>query len=230
MSSRCAPALRAPRSAISCEPARGSSMNGSQPSAICAGLLDRARADGAEVDRGSAPAPAWPAASAAGRARPGAAACTRSPAYSSGPRGPAPRARSPRTRACARRAWRTGTPYQPSDTCGPDTPRPSRKRPPERTSSVAAAIAVAAGWRAGICIRPEPSATRSVRPASSPSTETASWPQASEIHTESSPSSSASTRELDLLLEREPGPVGEEEADVHRAFEATAPSGRPRTG
>jgi len=37
-------------------------------------------------------------------------------------------------------------------------------------------------------------------------------------------------RELDLLVERQPGPVGEVEADVHRAFEATAPSGRPRTG
>ena len=38
-----------------------------------------------------------------------------------------------------------GTPYQPSETCGPDTPSPRRKRPPEMTSSDAAAIAVAAG-------------------------------------------------------------------------------------
>ncbi len=37
------------------------------------------------------------------------------------------------------------TPYQPSDTCGPDTPRPRRKRPPERESRVAAVIAVMAG-------------------------------------------------------------------------------------
>jgi hypothetical protein len=57
---------------------------------------------------------------------------------------------------------------------------------------VAAAIAVAAGARAGICMSPEPSAIRSVLPASRPSTETASCPQASEIHTESSPSSSPS--------------------------------------
>ena len=86
-----------------------------------------------------------------------------------------------------------GTPYQPSETCGPETPRPRRKRPSEMTSSEAAAIAVAAGWRAGICISPEPSPIRSVLPASRPSTETASWPQASAIHTESSPSPSAST-------------------------------------
>ena len=86
-----------------------------------------------------------------------------------------------------------GTPYQPSDTCGPDTPSPSRNRPPEITSSDAAAIAAAVGGRAGIWNRPEPSAIRSVLPASSPSTDTASWPHASEIHTESRPSSSAST-------------------------------------
>ena len=93
-----------------------------------------------------------------------------------------------------RRSGRSkGTPYQPSDTCGPETPSPSRKRPPDSTSSDAAAIAAAVGWRAGICISPEPSPIRSVRPASSPSTDTASCPQASEIHTESSPSSSAST-------------------------------------
>ncbi len=61
------------------------------------------------------------------------------------------------------------------------------------TSSVAAAIAVAVGWRAGICMRPEPSAIRFVLPASSPSTETASWPHASEIQIESSPSSSPRT-------------------------------------
>jgi hypothetical protein len=43
-----------------------------------------------------------------------------------------------------------GCPYQPSTTCGPETPRPSRKRPPERWSIVIAAIAVAAGARAEI--------------------------------------------------------------------------------
>src|ERR671929_176783 len=39
------------------------------------------------------------------------------------------------------------TPCQPSDTCGPDTPRPSRKRPPDSVSRVAAVIAVIAGDR-----------------------------------------------------------------------------------
>ena len=97
-----------------------------------------------------------------------------SPAYSSGP-SRASAARTISTYSRVRTSGRAkGTPYQPSETCGPDTPSPSRKRPPLMTSSVAAAIAVAAGWRAGIWSRPEPSATRSVRPASSPSTETAS--------------------------------------------------------
>jgi hypothetical protein len=87
-----------------------------------------------------------------------------SPSYSSGP-----------SRASARRTISTysrvrasgranGTPCQPSDTCGPETPNPSRKRPPERTSSVAAVMAVIAGVRAGIWSRPEPSPTRSVTP------------------------------------------------------------------
>ena len=40
------------------------------------------------------------------------------------------------------------TPCQPSDTCGPETPRPSRNRPPLSRSRVAAVIAVMAG-RAG---------------------------------------------------------------------------------
>ena len=44
-----------------------------------------------------------------------------------------------------------GWPYQPSTTCGPETPRPRISRPPERWSSVIAAIAVAAGVRAEIC-------------------------------------------------------------------------------
>ena len=37
------------------------------------------------------------------------------------------------------------TPCQPSDTCGPETPSPSRKRPPDSVSSVAAVIAQFAG-------------------------------------------------------------------------------------
>ena len=52
-----------------------------------------------------------------------------------------------------------GLPYQPSTTCGPDTPSPRMKRPPERWSIVIAAIAAAAGWRADICMIAVPSRT-----------------------------------------------------------------------
>ena len=55
-----------------------------------------------------------------------------------------------------------GIPYQPSTTCGPETPRPRMNRPPERWSMVIAAIAVAAGWRAEIWEIAVPSRTRSV--------------------------------------------------------------------
>lgn len=50
-----------------------------------------------------------------------------------------------------------GIPYQPSTTCGPDTPSPRMKRPPERWSSVIADIAVIAGWRAEIWVTAVPS-------------------------------------------------------------------------
>ena len=52
-----------------------------------------------------------------------------------------------------------GIPYQPSTTCGPETPRPRMNRPPERWSIVIAAIAAAAGWRADICMIAVPSRT-----------------------------------------------------------------------
>ncbi len=55
-----------------------------------------------------------------------------------------------------------GSPYQPSTTCGPDTPSPSMKRPPLRWSMVIAAIAVAVGRRALIWMIVVPSLTRSV--------------------------------------------------------------------
>ena len=44
-----------------------------------------------------------------------------------------------------------GTPYQPSETCGPEGPKPKMKRPPESASIVTPAIAAAAGCRAGTC-------------------------------------------------------------------------------
>jgi len=55
-------------------------------------------------------------------------------------------------------AW----PCQPSATCGPEVPRPSSTRPPERRSSVATVVAVAAGERAGICMIPLPTRIRLV--------------------------------------------------------------------
>ncbi len=84
-----------------------------------------------------------------------------------------------------------GTPYQPSETCGPESPRPRRNRPPEIVSIVAAAIAAAVGCRAGICISAEPIPMRSVRSARIARTDTTSWPHASETQTPSSPASSA---------------------------------------
>ncbi len=68
------------------------------------------------------------------------------------------------------------TPYQPSETCGPEGPKPKMKRPPERKSSVAPAIAAAAGGRAGTCMIAAPSLIFSVCPASQPSTLTTSEP------------------------------------------------------
>ncbi len=55
-----------------------------------------------------------------------------------------------------------GWPYQPSTTCGPDTPSPSTIRPPLRWSSDIAAIAVAAGVRAEICMIAVPRRIRCV--------------------------------------------------------------------
>jgi hypothetical protein len=55
-----------------------------------------------------------------------------------------------------------GWPYQPSTTCGPETPRPRMKRPPERWSMVIAAIAVAVGVRADIWTMAVPNRIRSV--------------------------------------------------------------------
>jgi hypothetical protein len=75
------------------------------------------------------------------------------------------------------------TPCQPSETCGPDTPSPSRNLPPDRVSMVAAVIAVAAGVRAGICMTAAPRSIRSVCPASQASVLGESEPYASAAHT-----------------------------------------------
>ena len=69
-----------------------------------------------------------------------------------------------------------GTPCHPSLTWGPDTPRPSRKRPPDIVSIVAAVIPVIAGVRAGICITADPRWIRSVSAPIHASIEGASEP------------------------------------------------------
>ena len=78
-----------------------------------------------------------------------------------------------------------GRPYQPSTTCGPDTPSPSWNRPLERWSRVIAAMAVAVGVRAASCTTEVPSLMVEVCPASRPSGVKASDPHASAVHTES---------------------------------------------
>ncbi len=83
------------------------------------------------------------------------------------------------------------TPCQPSETCGPETPSPSRNRPPLSTSRLAAVIAVIAGLRAGICITAEPTSIFSVCAASQASTVGLSDPYASAAHTTLKPSASA---------------------------------------
>ena len=53
-------------------------------------------------------------------------------------------------------------PYQPSTTCGPDTPNPRMCRPPDKWSSVSAAIAQAVGVRADNCTTEVPNRSRLV--------------------------------------------------------------------
>src|SRR5271157_3407739 len=86
-----------------------------------------------------------------------------------------------------------GWPYQPSTTCGPDTPSPRITRPPDRWSSVIAAIAVAAGVRAEICTIAVPSLILLVDAPHQASGISASDPYASAVQIESNPSRSAST-------------------------------------
>src|SRR4051812_27005125 len=85
-----------------------------------------------------------------------------------------------------------GWPYQPSTTCGPETPRPSTNRPSLRESSVMAAIAVAVGVRAESWMRLVPSLMLLVCDPHHASGLTASDPYASAVHTESYPRRSAS--------------------------------------
>ena len=89
-------------------------------------------------------------------APPGSGSVKCSPAYSTASRRRAIRTISTYSRVRAS-GLAKGTPCHPSLTCGPETPSPRWKRPPESWSSVAAVIAVMAGVRAGICMMPAPS-------------------------------------------------------------------------
>ena len=91
------------------------------------------------------------------------------------------------------RGFAKGMPYQPSTTCGPEAPMPMIARPPERWSSVIAAIAVAAGWRADICMIPVPRRTFFVREPHQASGVRQSEPYASAVQIESTPSESAAS-------------------------------------
>src|SRR5690242_1717696 len=89
-----------------------------------------------------------------------------------------------------------GCPYQPSTTCGPDTPNPSTKRPFERWSRVSACIAQAAGVRAESCATDVPSRTDDVLEPHQASGVKASDPQDSAAKTASNPASSAASTSL----------------------------------
>src|SRR6266545_2899533 len=84
-----------------------------------------------------------------------------------------------------------GTPYQPSETCGPEGPKPKMNRPPDNASIVQPAIAAAAGARAGTCMIAPPSWMVSVCGASHDRTLTTSDPYDSATQTESKPAPSA---------------------------------------
>src|SRR5215472_6655008 len=84
------------------------------------------------------------------------------------------------------------TPCQPSITCGPLVPMPSRNRPPESSCNDIADIASMAGLRAPSWAIADPSAMRSVCPARKASGVSASWPHASATQTDVAPRRSAS--------------------------------------
>ena len=117
-----------------------------------AGQLEVLRPDRGQVDRHAARGPGGRSASAPCPGRPGSGSVKCSPSYAHRAR----RRSAVRTISTYSRVRPSGlsnrTPCQPSETCGPDTPRPSRNRPPDSVSRVAAVIAVIAGVRAGICM------------------------------------------------------------------------------
>ena len=119
---------------------------------------------------------------------------------------------------------RKGTPYQPSETCGPERPSPSGSarrrarrawRPPSRWPPAGARGSASARSRARSA-RSCPSAARAPRPRPAPGL---GDPDGVE------PQLVAEHREVDLLLGREPGPVGEEESDAHRGASLAGSTG-----
>src|SRR4051794_18177518 len=89
-----------------------------------------------------------------------------------------------------------GWPYQPSTTCGPDTPSPSTNRPPDRWSRVRACMAQAAGERADSCATEVPSRTDDVLDPHQDSGVNAAEPHNSAAKTESNPACSAASTSL----------------------------------
>ena len=146
-----------------------------------------------------------------------------SPSYSSGPS----RARARRTISTYSRVRRRGrpkgTPYQPSDTCGTRDPEP------EAHASVAEHVQGDGRHRRG-----RGRASRNLHQAGAQRHALGlAGEQAEESHGLLSPGLGhphrvqpqlvGQHRQLDLLLRGEPGPVGEEDADAHRADRTTIP-------
>ena len=81
--------------------------------------------------------------------------------------------------------FENGWPYQPSTTCGPETPSPRIMRPFDRWSMVSAAMAVAVGVRAESWAMAVPSRIFEVCAPIHASGVKASDPHASAVNTES---------------------------------------------
>ena len=174
--------------------AGGSKPKGSQPSAISAVCSTALGPDRTQVDRDrllhrlrkqlqGLPEP--------GPIR-GSAAETRDPVAQAAPRVRAPPGRSRRTHGCAKPGVRNRpraslrSPAAPRHQGRVGSARRTLRRASPRSSRSSPDSAP------GIWNSPEPRATRSVTPLRWPSTDAASWPHASDTHTESSSSSSAS--------------------------------------
>ena len=84
------------------------------------------------------------------------------------------------------------TPCQPSITCGPLVPMPSRNRPPDMCCRLIADMASIAGVRAPSCAMPVARRTRRVLAAIAASGVNASYAQNSGTQIESTPTRSAS--------------------------------------